>query len=720
MVKAGIFLMTRLWPVMSGTDAWYWIVTSAGVATLLLGAWAAIFQQDLKGILAYSTISHLGLITLLLGLGRPLAAVAAIFHTINHATFKASLFMAAGVIDHETGTRDVRRLSGLMKPMPHTAALAIVASAAMAGVPLLNGFLSKEMFFAEAIDAQDSSIFARLLPFIAVFAGMFSVVYSLRFILQVFFGPPAKDLPRHPHEPPRWMRFPIEFLVLACVVVGVAPGISIGPWLASAVTGVLGAETPEYSLAIWHGFSLPFVMSIVALLGGIVLYHLLRKYLNSGLDAITTVRSPYGQRVFEFLYTRLAWRWPRALLGFLGTQRLQPQIYLILLFAFIAGLLPFRAATFRMAPVTFAGWDLAFAIAWIVGLVCAVCTAWMAKYHRLAALILMGGTGVVVCLTFVWLSAPDLALTQLLVEVVTTVLILLGLRWMPKRLESMRPVEPVAWTRRRHARDLTLAVAIGAGLATAAYAMMTRPIGDTVAAEFLARSYSEAGGTNVVNVILVDFRAFDTLGEITVLCIVALTVFAVLRRFRPAADTAEMPKQQRLAAARGSDPSVVGASQAALEEYMYVPRVIMHWLFPVISVIAVWILLRGHDAPGGGFAAGITMSIAFVLQYMARGARWVEDRLIIRPLRWISAGLVIAALAGITSWFFGFPFLTTTFRYAELPVFGSVPLASALLFDIGVFLLVIGATVLMLIALAHQSIRGRRAGVATDTAVGEG
>ncbi|MFP5406094.1 MAG: proton-conducting transporter membrane subunit, partial [Gammaproteobacteria bacterium] len=152
MVKAGIFLLTRLWPVLAGTPEWSWIIGGAGLCTLLLGAFVAIFQQDLKGLLAYSTLSHLGLITLLLGIGTPLAAVAAIFHTMNHATFKASLFMAAGIIDHESGTRDMRRLSGLIRLMPITGTLAIVAAAAMAGVPLLNGFLSKEMFFAEAVD----------------------------------------------------------------------------------------------------------------------------------------------------------------------------------------------------------------------------------------------------------------------------------------------------------------------------------------------------------------------------------------------------------------------------------------------------------------------------------------------------------------------------------------------------------------------------------------
>ena len=193
MVKAGVFLLARLWPVLSGTDMWFWIVGGAGLATLLLGGYAAMFQNDLKGLLAYSTISHLGLITLLLGLNSPLAAVAAVFHMMNHATFKASLFMAVGIIDHETGTRDMRRLDGLFRFMPITGTLAIVACAAMAGVPLLNGFLSKEMFFAETVFVQLTPGVEYGLPVAATLAGVFAVVYSLRFGHDVFFGPPPAD-----------------------------------------------------------------------------------------------------------------------------------------------------------------------------------------------------------------------------------------------------------------------------------------------------------------------------------------------------------------------------------------------------------------------------------------------------------------------------------------------------------------------------------------------
>lgn len=706
MVKAGVFLLARFWPVMAGTDQWFFILGFAGMITLVVGAYFAIFQQDLKGLLAYSTISHLGLITMLISLGSPLGLVAAIFHMVNHATFKASLFMAAGIIDHEAGTRDMRKLSGLFSYLPITATLAMVASAAMAGVPLLNGFLSKEMFFAEAIETHRASVLDTITPYVATVAGAFAVTYSVRFIHSVFFGPKPGDLPHEPHEPPHWMRFPIEALVLACLVVGVIPGLSIGPFLHTAVVSVLGDRTPEYSLAVWHGFTLPLIMSVIAMAGGLVLYASLRRYLAYCEPDPPGVRGLKGQRIFERILVTVSWRWARWVETHLGTRRLQPQLRLLVAAALLAGAWPIMRSGLALDLSAVAGFDPVFAMFWVVGIACAVGAAVQAKYHRLAALILMGGAGLVTCVSFIWLSAPDLAVTQLLVEVVTTILILLGLRWLPKRLERVDAVVGTAGRLRRY-RDALLALASGAGVAVIAYAMMTSPVPQTIGDFFLERSYPEGGGANVVNVILVDFRGFDTMGEITVLAIVALTVFALLRRFRPAADSVEVPEQQR-------DQNKYDEAEPdreigeTLREYLKVPSVIMQWMFPVIITLALFLLLRGHDLPGGGFAAGVAMSIGFILQYLAGGARWVEDRLRILPVRWIGIGLMLSAFTGIGAWLFGLPFLTSYFRYLELPLIGKVPMASALLFDLGVFFLVVGATVLMLVAIAHQSLRSYR------------
>ena len=252
-----------------------------------------------------------------------------------------------------------------------------------------------------------------------------------------------------------------------------------------------------------------------------------------------------------------------------------------------------------------------------------------------------------------------------------------------------------------------LATLGGLGAAIISYAMMTRPLPDSISRYFIERAYPEGGGTNVVNVILVDFRGFDTLGEITVLCIVALTVFTLLRRFRPAPESIKLPHQQRRQNAF-DDAREDRERGDTVRHYLLVPRVIMEWLFPVILTFALYLLVRGHDLPGGGFAGGVAASIAILVLYMASGTRSVEARLHVQPVRWISAGLLCAAATGAASWLFGYPFLSSYARYLELPVIGAIPIASALLFDIGVFAVVIGSTVLILIALAHQSIRSPR------------
>jgi multicomponent K+:H+ antiporter subunit A len=334
---------------------------------------------------------------------------------------------------------------------------------------------------------------------------------------------------------------------------------------------------------------------------------------------------------------------------------------------------------------------------WIVGAGCAVGAAWQAKFHRLVALLLASGAGLVVCLTFVWLAAPDLALTQLLVEIVTTVLLLLGLRWLPKRI-------PFRWTSARaraalprRARDLAIAAGSGGGLGLLAYAVMTRPLPDnTISRFFLEHAWPGGGGTNVVNVILVDFRALDTLGEIAVLGVVAVTVYSLLRRFRPARESMEPLPQHVQQTARGAS------------EDLAVPAVIMRAMFAPTALLAFYLLLRGHNLPGGGFVAGITLAVGVILQYMAGGTRWAEDRLAIRPLRWIAAGVLLAVATGAAAWLFDRPFLASGIAHLELPVIGELHVPSAFFFDLGVFSLVVGATGLMLIALAHQSTRGHR------------
>ncbi len=710
MVKLGVFLMARLWPVLSGTQEWFWLVGGAGAITLLLGGFVAMFQRDLKALLAYSTISHLGLITLLLGLNSPLAAVAAVFHVMNHATFKASLFMAAGIIDHETGTRDIRKLSGLLRPMPVTGTLAIIASAAMAGVPLLNGFLSKEMFFAETVYIQSTGWLNWGLPAIATLAGIFSVAYSARFVFDVFFGPPCGPaVPRQPHEPPHWMRVPVELLVLACLVVGVAPAWSVGPLLATAATPVVGGLLPEYSLALWHGLNLPLLMSFVALAGGAVLYMLQRRGRALGrLEHTPLLHRFDGQRIFENLLARLSETGRRSR-QLLGTRRLQMQLLLLVGVA-MAG----AGASLWFTPAERGTRDLLafspmFAMTWLIGAVCAVAAAWQAKFHRLASLMLAAGAGLVCCITYIWFSAPDLALTQLVVEAVTTVLLLLGLRWLPMRKIAIQPLQTRVRLWGRRGRDLFIAAMAGCGMAALAWTMMTRPFPQSISPFFLDHALTEGGGTNVVNVMLVDFRGFDTFGEITVLGVVALTVYALLRRFRPAIESMARPLQQRLHGDDGSSDLINPRRTAdTAVGYLMVPAVLVRLLLPLSVLVSVYFFMRGHNAPGGGFVAGLVMSVALLLQYIVSGTEWVEEHLRIYPRRWIAIGLLLALATGGGAVVLGYPFMTTHTAHLHLPLLGSIHVPSALFFDMGVFSLVLGATMLILTALSHQSVRSHR------------
>ncbi|WP_431700156.1 monovalent cation/H+ antiporter subunit A [Pseudomonas sp. BR20] len=710
MVKAGVFLLARLWPSLSGSEEWFWIVGGAGALTLLLGAYCAMFQNDLKGLLAYSTISHLGLITLLLGLNSPLAAVAAVFHILNHATFKASLFMAAGIIDHESGTRDIRKLSGLVRLIPFTATLAMVASASMAGVPLLNGFLSKEMFFAETVFITSTAWVEFALPLIATIAGTFSVAYALRFTVDVFFGPPATDLPHTPHEPPRWMRAPVELLVFTCLLVGIFPAQVVGSILAAAALPVVGGVLPEYSLAIWHGWNAPMIMSLVAMSGGVVLYLLLRKQLKRGRFKYPPVISYFnGKRGFERSLVVMM-RGVRKIEKRISTKRLQTQLFLLVIVAVIGAMIPMINSGLTWGDRPKIPGSIVFVTLWLLAIACALGAAWQAKYHRLAALTMVSVCGLMTCITFVWFSAPDLALTQLVVEVVTTVLILLGLRWLPRRIEEVSPLPgSLRKARIRRLRDFLLSTIVGGGMALLSYAMLTRQTPNDISSFYLSRALPEGGGSNVVNVMLVDFRGFDTLGEITVLGAVALTVYALLRRFRPSKESMQLPAQQRQLAPDVATDLVNPrqASDTALG-FMMVPAVLVRLLLPIALVVSFYLFMRGHNQPGGGFVAGLVMSVAFILQYMVAGTQWVEAQMSLRPMRWMGFGLFSATLTGIGALFVGYPFLTTHTWHFSLPLLGDIHIASALFFDVGVYAMVVGSTLLMLTALGHQSVRAHK------------
>ena len=658
MVKAGVFLLARLHPALAGSDLFFYLVTSIGAITLLVGSWHAIFQHDMKGLLAYSTISHLGLITLLFGLSTPMAVVAGLFHIINHATFKASLFMAAGIIDHETGTRDMRRLGGLFRLMPYTGTLAIIASLAMAGVPLLNGFLSKEMFFTETLEVQGHTFMRWGIAGAAVLAGAFGVAYSLRFVHDTFFGAGPVRVERSPHEPPRFMRIPVEVLVIVCLAVGMAPALTIAPVLHAAATGVLGAEVPYYSLSIWHGFNVPLAMSLVGLVAGVVLYSGLRRL----IDLYGISYDSLGRRLYERNLNR-AKRLADRLTGALGNGSLQRYFLLMVLAALVMGAAPFAhlsLAAGESQPMPLLGW-----LVWGLGVAATLATVALHR-RRLLALVVMGAVGLAVSLAFVLLSAPDLALTQLLVEMATIALMLLALNYLPE--ES--PVEP---SPARRWRDIAVSLAAGGGVAALVHAVITRPL-DTVATQILALSLPEGGGGNVVNVILVDIRGFDTLGEIVVFGIAGLVVHAMLRSARM------LPETQ------------VGGSADPL----LIPNLVARLLLPLALAVSVYLFLRGHNLPGGGFIAGLVLAMPMLMQYVLSGTEYVEQRLGFDYPRMIGLSLLAALLTGLGSWLVGYPYMTSHTFYAAVPVLGKLPVASAMAFDLGVYGLVAAGTLLML------------------------
>ncbi|SNB54618.1 multisubunit potassium/proton antiporter, PhaA subunit (TC 2.A.63.1.1)/multisubunit potassium/proton antiporter, PhaB subunit (TC 2.A.63.1.1) [Marinobacter sp. es.042] len=684
MVKAGIFLMARLYPTLAGTEQWFYMVSFTGMATLLIGAYVAMFKHDLKGLLAHSTVSHLGLITLLFGMGTQLAAVAAVFHVINHATFKASLFMAAGIIDHETGTRDMRRINGLWRYMPHTATLAMVAASSMAGVPLLNGFLSKEMFFAESLELNLPGLWAWLPPIVATLAGIFAVAYSARFVHDVFFNGKPVDLPIYPpHEPPRYMKFPVEILVFACIMVGLFPAVAVGPLLYIAASATLGGDVPEYTLSVYHGFNLPLLMSFVAFFGGLLMYSQRQRF----FDFHARFKEIDEKAVFESVVLKVV-DLANRLTSRVENGSLQRYALLLLLSVIVVAAMPLLDLGIFIGENGLSPVDAPTAIAAAVLILCAFATAGLHR-QRFYALVLLSVVGLVVALAFARFSAPDLAMTQLSVEVVTIVLLMLAIYY-------MRPWTPIEATIGRRMRDIAIAAVAGIGMTLVTLAMLTQPF-SSISEFFLENSKPGGGGTNVVNVILVDFRGFDTLGEITVLAIAALGIYAMLR------DTALTP------------PPSDGAGHAwARDAHPLMLSLIARPMLPLALMVSAFIFLRGHNLPGGGFIAGLITSIALILQYIANGMEWTEDRIRLRYHNVIGLGLLFATIAGLGSFAFGYPFLTSTFDYITWPVVGKFEVASALIFDLGVYLAVIGATLLSLVTVGrlspHSAIRPKQEG----------
>lgn len=681
MVKAGLFLVARLLPIFAGAALFHNIVTFIGLFTLCMAAFFAIFKEDLKGLLAYSTISHLGLIMCLLGIGSPLAVAAAIFHIINHATFKAALFMIAGIIDHESGTRDLRKLSGLWQLLPFTATLTMITAASMAGVPLTNGFLSKEMFFTELLANLSGPVMIGS-AIVATLAGIFAVAYSIRLVHGVFFdGPIGKNVPnKEAHEPPFGMRAPATLLAVLCILVGLMPALLVEHIVNSttrASTQLLQFEGTH--LAIWHGFNLPLLMSAIALLGGIIFYFSLAKGGKiREIDLDPHLGQFQGKLLFQLFLKHLL-QVSRKIKRKTENGSLQSYLVWIIVFTVFIVALPLfnQGLTTGTRELTHAPiiaivlWLLLFSACWMM--------LWF-HHERIKAVLISGAVGLVVTMIFVGLSAPDLAQTQITVDVVTTVLLLMSLSLLPQ-------LTPYESSRSRRWRDALIAIGGGIGIGWIAWLVITRDH-NSISWFFNQQSIPLGGGTNVVNVILVDFRVFDTFGEIAVLGIAAIGTLCLMDGMRAHGTIMTQGLTYRF------NPSPL------------MLRITASWILPIALVISLYIFLRGHNLPGGGFIAGLITAMALIIQYIALGQDQTEQMLKAKSGRlyeiWIGVGLSIAGLTGLAAWFWGRPFLTSAHIYVNPPIIGEMHLASAALFDVGVYVTVVGAVMLMISVLGDS------------------
>jgi multicomponent Na+:H+ antiporter subunit A len=541
MVKAGIYLVARMSPIFAESSIWLWLVAGFGIFTMFWGSFNAVKQTDLKGILAFSTISQLGMIMSLLGVGAAalhydylddniymVATLAAIFHLINHATFKGSLFMVVGIVDHETGTRDIRKLGGLMNFMPITFTIAIIGAFSMAGLPPFNGFLSKEMFFTGMVRVLEMDIFnldtiGILFPIIAWVGSIFTFIYSMILVFKTFTGKHQPEkLEKKPHEAPFGMLVPPIILASLVVIFGFFPNILTDRIIEPAVAAITPSLIEEghelhAHISFWHGFTPELFMTLGVILFGVLLYLLLPKWkkiydvfpkklsLNSLYDG-GIVKGERGALQFTNGY----------MTGFIRT-------YLVYIFSFLIAVLlfsmwykgAFAFNTENLAPIGV--YEIVIALLLVISSI----TILFAK-SRLTSIIALGAAGYTVSLFFVLFRAPDLALTQLVIETVSVALFLLCFYHLPKLS--------------RHEERMTfklgnalISLGVGITVAIIAISSYSTKLFGSISEYYIENVYDEAGGKNMVNVILVDFRGFDTLFEICVLAIASLGIFAMIK-----------------------------------------------------------------------------------------------------------------------------------------------------------------------------------------------
>ncbi len=684
MVKAGVYLVARLAPAFGALTGWQISVITLGLLTMLVGGWRSLRELDLKLVLAFGTVSQLGFLSVLVGFGDANVMMAGLAMIIAHAMFKASLFMVVGIIDHSTGTRDVRKLARLGERLPILAAVAAVAGASMAGLPLTMGFVGKETAFASVWDSGALDTWqTRTVTIVMVIGSVITMAYTTRFMWGAF----GRKVRTEPSAAVLKMHRPSALFYLAPTVLAVA-GVA-----ASLLAGPIGsllephAETlPGFGhelehLALWHGFGRPVVFSIIVIVGGACLFLLVRRLrdLLFGFRPLLNADRMYDAtlRAADTLSLLLTRNTQRGSLPITQGVILSTMIILPLVLLF----------TGARTSLELSGFDAASQVV-VGGIMVAAALAATVMRNRLAATLVVGVTGYGCGTLFALYGAPDLALTQFLVETLTLVIFVLVLRKLPAE------PEPRHATGFKPVRAL-LGVAFGVSLVViglfAAAARSEQPLHIHIP----EAAYKFGHGANAVNVLLVDIRAWDTLGEISVLIVAATGVASLVfrnRRFGAAPRVADATRN-------GHDDDdvppdrttwLLGSDLRDPRHRSMVLEATTRLIFPTIVVLSVYFFWAGHNSPGGGFAGGLTMGLGLVLRYLAGGRYELGEALPLEPGRILGAGLAISAGTATASLLLGAPALSSAVFQVTLPLLGDVKLVTALFFDLGIYMIVVG------------------------------
>ena len=675
MVKAGVYLIARLAPIFALVSMWRPTVLAVGLVTMIAGGLRALRQHDLKLLLAFGTVSQLGLMVVLFGAGTEAATTAGCVLIIAHAIFKACLFMVVGIIDHQTGTRDIREIPPLTGRWRGTEVAALLALASMAGVPLIEGFIAKEEVYAALDDGAFSG--SGLVLALVVAGSMLTVAYSARFYWGACGAPRrrAGEATEAAPPPPPSARFaaPVVLLAATAVVLGVVPGLA--DELVTAATRSMHAAAEVTHLALWHGLNLPLALSVVTLAGGwaiSVLNRRTQRVLAAGSDV------PRGEAVYLMLLRTLA----------LTSRRVTAVVQ--------NGSLPVYSgvilATAAILPVTallvswdWPGWpqfaelsDVPIAAMLLVAALGAAIVR-----RRFSAAIFLGAAGYAMAGLFLVYGAPDLALTQVAVETLATVVFVLVLRRLPDRFEHQS-------TPRRRAVRLVIAMLVGVTVFIFALVAGGVRLGTPVSEEMVARSLPDGHGRNVVNVILVDFRGWDTMGEITVLGVAAIGAVALARVGR------------RVTQDRGARNGPLGpavtyerAPEGDRVQRIVFVDVAVRVIFHAVVMASLWLLFAGHNQPGGGFVGGLLAGSAITLRYIAGGIDEVRGRSRFKPWTVLGVGLLLAAVTAAFPLLVGGSVLEVAYAKVSLPLLGPTSLSSALAFDTGVYLTVVGVVLMV-------------------------